>query len=89
MSPATSKYNQLLSRKTVGQHQFNTLHDNTWINIAKPRIITMDQLFWDPKIPGGKATAQMKPELLLEITATFGENGHLNKARYPNYGHCR
>ena len=33
--------------------------------------------------------AQMKPELLLEITATFGENGHLNKARYPNYGHCR
>ena len=71
MSPAsTAKYKQLLSSRTVGQNKFRKLNQITWINLAKPRIIKIGKLEWDPS----KATALIKPNHLQEFIPMLSEN---------------
>src|SRR6266550_3957121 len=71
VSPLLQNYKQLLSSKTVGQRsQFRSLNENTWINIAKPRIIKTGDLKRDPK----KATALMKLDHIQEFIPMLSEN---------------
>ncbi|KAF8337142.1 hypothetical protein F5887DRAFT_1285151 [Amanita rubescens] len=62
---------------SFGKNKFCSLNDDTWINLAKPRIIPIDALFYDME---QKASAQMKPDGLQHLKNVFTQ---IYRTRFP------